>query len=794
MPLSKKDGIGAWIKDFQKSDAPQFKGHSKEKRRDQAIAAYLNKEQVQENAFRSPHMSKSDVDHQKARKLMSPAKHRDDGISRIMQGMNVDKNKATKMHDTILKKDMSERVTQVSLDQAKRDLKMKKIQKSLDEISVAKRNEYDTAAKKDIERAKSSAVGKILRGKEKDGTRHDHSIELRRIARREKGRKTAMNQAIKNIRGELYNDTTTEDVSAEVKKTPIGERPKGIGWSLKKLGKQTGKEYDVWHRKTKGVAQPKIRTRGPMFNDTTTEGAFWGQDKMVKAYKDDEKKKGLVRMVKSKGNLTTTMTVKRNSADHKKYEKQGYKMDPHFKEAVTKEGADRMDPHERLKSLSAKQRAALIKGKKAGERAKVSLPHMDFLVPKKDKKSKIGRDSEVVKYEGHSLDEISSDTVQRYLDKAEPFYKRNLPHNTTSHEQKPKTIDKMRKRHKGIGSARNRQIARGEIIPDNQPNIRKGDVKRSTMRGKLPHQLPKAYQENTQEGVKAAPNLHDLKYDADIHSDGSMRVAQNSNGAIHLHGKSYHSADDHAKVAKKMGMKVSNHSKTMSGTRSTLESKINEISKKTAANLIKKRTYDLAAAGSRMTGDYGIGPEEKKKNRSKAVSQYVKYQKGVNRAVDKLTGTAKVPATESTWHMPNGKEIAILRNMMKRPIVLGENAENAIVNVPIESINLHNIFVAEAKKDPNADARSVVERWLSDRLKAGDEEAEWLGIRLGLLEGYEADVSKFMNRHGIDHHWRSGKLHVDAKDHEIAKKKLYKKYGGYGPRGALMMPQIHVNK
>ncbi len=36
-------------------------------------------------------------------------------------------------------------------------------------------------AKKDIERAKSSAVGKILRGKEADGTRHDHSIELKEL-------------------------------------------------------------------------------------------------------------------------------------------------------------------------------------------------------------------------------------------------------------------------------------------------------------------------------------------------------------------------------------------------------------------------------------------------------------------------------------------------------------------------------------------------------------------------------------------------------------------------------------
>jgi len=41
MPLKVSDGIGAWIKDFQKSDAPQFKGKNKEERRDMAVAAYL---------------------------------------------------------------------------------------------------------------------------------------------------------------------------------------------------------------------------------------------------------------------------------------------------------------------------------------------------------------------------------------------------------------------------------------------------------------------------------------------------------------------------------------------------------------------------------------------------------------------------------------------------------------------------------------------------------------------------------------------------------------------------------
>ena len=42
MPLSVKDGMGAWIKDFQQSDAPQFKGKSEKERRDMAIAAYMS--------------------------------------------------------------------------------------------------------------------------------------------------------------------------------------------------------------------------------------------------------------------------------------------------------------------------------------------------------------------------------------------------------------------------------------------------------------------------------------------------------------------------------------------------------------------------------------------------------------------------------------------------------------------------------------------------------------------------------------------------------------------------------
>jgi hypothetical protein len=49
MPLSVKDGMGAWISDFKKSDAPQFKGKSEKERREMAIAAYMDAKRGQKD-------------------------------------------------------------------------------------------------------------------------------------------------------------------------------------------------------------------------------------------------------------------------------------------------------------------------------------------------------------------------------------------------------------------------------------------------------------------------------------------------------------------------------------------------------------------------------------------------------------------------------------------------------------------------------------------------------------------------------------------------------------------------
>ena len=53
MPLGKNADAGDYVKDFQKSKAPQFKGKSKEKRRKMAIAAYLDAKDKKESKMKS---------------------------------------------------------------------------------------------------------------------------------------------------------------------------------------------------------------------------------------------------------------------------------------------------------------------------------------------------------------------------------------------------------------------------------------------------------------------------------------------------------------------------------------------------------------------------------------------------------------------------------------------------------------------------------------------------------------------------------------------------------------------
>ena len=72
-------------------------------------------------------------------------------------------------------------------------------------------------------------------------------------------------------------------------------------------------------------------------------------------------------------------------------------------------------------------------------------------------------------------------------------------------------------------------------------------------------------------------------------------------------------------------------------------SQVNEISKGTIGSYLKKTPASAAQAGNKMAGQ-GMNPTD---NMKKGVKGIVKRSKGVSMAVDKMTGKAKVPATES---------------------------------------------------------------------------------------------------------------------------------------------------
>ena len=59
-----------------------------------------------------------------------------------------------------------------------------------------------------------------------------------------------------------------------------------------------------------------------------------------------------------------------------------------------------------------------------------------------------------------------------------------------------------------------------------------------------------------------------------------------------------------------------------------------------------------------------------------------------------------------------------------------------------------------------------------------------------LEEGYEAKVSKILNKKGIDHHWKNGKVFVSKRDEKSAEKILKKKAGPELGTAVRMIPDI----
>ena len=74
---------------------------------------------------------------------------------------------------------------------------------------------------------------------------------------------------------------------------------------------------------------------------------------------------------------------------------------------------------------------------------------------------------------------------------------------------------------------------------------------------------------------------------------------------------------------------------------------VKEISKGKVGRYLKKVPASAADAGRKSSGAMGIGPEDQKKQMKKGIRQFVNRNRGTDMAVNKMTGKAKVAATDS---------------------------------------------------------------------------------------------------------------------------------------------------
>ena len=172
MPLKVSDGMGAWIDDFKKSDAPQFKGKDAKERRNMAIAAYMKakNESVDEAIDMSKVGTKATIMHP---------------ITRVSKKVD--------------KKDVKKHVDAGWLHMGpKRNRVTKgpyKTKEGVDEVLDTPKamQSYKDKAKYSKDRATNSAVANILR-------KTDHSADLKTRAKRVKGLGMADRNAVRKFR------------------------------------------------------------------------------------------------------------------------------------------------------------------------------------------------------------------------------------------------------------------------------------------------------------------------------------------------------------------------------------------------------------------------------------------------------------------------------------------------------------------------------------------------------------------------------------------------------------------
>ena len=143
--LKPSDPIEKWISDFLKSDDPRFKGKSKEKRREMALAAYFSAQEKNEMSIERDLLDLTEVLSKTARKKIS--------IRMKQQSKKLAKKKELAMKKTASKEVLEKRARKMAVNALKRKLLKGK---DMNQLSIPEREKLEKMIKD-----KSAVIDKL---------------------------------------------------------------------------------------------------------------------------------------------------------------------------------------------------------------------------------------------------------------------------------------------------------------------------------------------------------------------------------------------------------------------------------------------------------------------------------------------------------------------------------------------------------------------------------------------------------------------------------------------------------
>jgi len=346
MPLKVSDGIAAWIKDFQKSDAPQFKGKSKDQRRDQAVAAYLS-------AKRGP-LKKEDAFTQKAvdgGKMKPPSRAR---LVAIQKQKDAEKKAVDKAITKLRKEDFTFKVDVEGLPalfmkgnspgSVKAHLRklvkqpsmvkdVKRVTKHDKKKEFRKRSmEEVTENRRDRLRAKFAAVGKDMKKtndelkkittdyKKKFGPKKEYKYDygspesvklMKKITPGQSEDTQNEKMTFNKFRSGLYKTAKAMGDVQAVRKKKVGKRI-----ARRAAGKVAGRVLKKLFNQTEGVRGKTDAPKGP----ESYEAQY--KRRLVKTTDPEHKEKGYKYRIKGKKNSALTKKLYKSKPDQAEFNRQ----------------------------------------------------------------------------------------------------------------------------------------------------------------------------------------------------------------------------------------------------------------------------------------------------------------------------------------------------------------------------------------------------------------------------------------------------------------------------------------